>query len=494
MLAKNVLILLKTGLVLGLLSCNGGLTDASNPNLPSMPEPPTAAPPAPSPPGIAKKLLEFGWDNPRSDFVRQNIAQMQKRPFSGFTMLFGVGTNIFNKTAFSETDFAADRANLKATAFGSLTDNFFRMDTRHEEGWSWLSDADWNASLENVRQTTRTAKVGGFKGFFFDTEPYGPNPWDYSTAEYGGKSLEEVSKIVRARGRDFMRVVHQELPAAKIITLWAQSVINRQIGASGTITDSSWPLYIPFLEGWMDVAQGETFIDGNENAYFNLLEEDFNVERADFNDAIRLFSAENQRQYKKLTSFANSLSIDTHLNTYNSPRYFGFFAPSDADRLKLLESNIYLGLKTSDEYVWVYSEQMNWWTGALPVGAEAAIRSGATKFNAGQPLGFDITKMAGTTKQNFLDRIFIRGRITKAGKGLYGSATIESGIKDKQGKETACVIYNALGDYDCEFPYGWKGTLTPTLNGERFDPPTRDYNQYTSGPGAWLENQDFTAK
>ena len=95
------------------------------------------------------------------------------------------------------------------------------MDTRHEDGWSWLNDTDWNASLENVRQTTRTAKVGNFKGFFFDTEAYGPNPWDYSAAEYGPKSYAEVASVVRQRGRDFMNVVHQELPGAKIITLWA---------------------------------------------------------------------------------------------------------------------------------------------------------------------------------------------------------------------------------------------------------------------------------
>ncbi len=160
----------------------------------------------------------------------------------------------------------------------------------------------------------------------------------------------------------------------------------------------------------------------------------------------------------------------------------------------MLENNIYLGLKNSDEYVWVYSELMNWWTNALPAGVEDAVKNGLEKFNAGRGLGFDITAMAKGTKQKYLDRIFIRGRVVKPGESLYLRASVESGIVDKQGKETACVVYNEAGDFDCEFPFGWKGTLTPKLEGTVFDPPMRDYRQYNITPGAWLEHQDFNAK
>ncbi len=285
MVRNTAIVLLSLGVALNVLSCN--MSQSAPITAGGATVPPSSSAPS-------KKLIEFGWDNPRSDFVRQNIVSMQQKPFAGITMLFNVGTNIFNKTPYLEGEFSNDRDNLQDTNFGTLTDNFFRMDTRHETGWNWQNDNDWAAALENVRQTTRTAKVGNFKGFFFDTEAYGPNPWNYDPAKYNTKSYAEISSIVRARGRDFIRVVHEELPGAKIITLWAQSVISRQIGWSGAVTSSSWPLYIPFMEGWMDGAQGETFIDGNENAYFNLLEEDYTVERNDFNDAIRLFSAENQ--------------------------------------------------------------------------------------------------------------------------------------------------------------------------------------------------------
>jgi hypothetical protein len=47
-------------------------------------------------------------------------------------------------------------------------------------------------------------------------------------------------------------------------------------------------------------------------------------------------------------------------------------------------------LTTSDEYVWCYSERMNWWQNKVPDGAEAASRSARKKIADGQPLGFDI--------------------------------------------------------------------------------------------------------
>ena len=48
-------------------------------------------------------------------------------------------------------------------------------------------------------------------------------------------------------------------------------------------------------------------------------------------------------------------------------------------------------LTTSDEYVWCYSERMNWWQNEIPDGVEGAIRSARKKVADGQPLGFDIT-------------------------------------------------------------------------------------------------------
>ena len=440
-------------------------------------------------------MIEFGWDNPGSDFVRKNIVEMEKRPFAGFTMALSVGTNIFNRNAFAESEFTNDRNNLKATTFTTLSDNFIRMDTRHEAGWSWLNDSDWNAALENVRQTTRTAKIGNFKGIIFDSEPYGPNPWVYSSSAYGGKSYAEVAQVVRQRGRDFISAVHQEMPGAKILTTWFLSIIKRQLSEPGaTLETNGWALLVPFVEGWFDAAQGEVFIDGLEDTYFAMDEPDYKVQRDFFGSAGSLLSSENQSKYNTLVSIAGAAYIDGILNQfYRSPRFVGYYFKSDEERRKILESNAYYGLQTATEYLWVYSERMNWWTGDIPAGIEAVYKSAIDKINAGKPLGFDVKAIADRTRTDYYDRIFIRGNATEGGVSLYQRAVIQSGFNDANGAESACFIY-VDGQYDCQLPFGWTGTLTPYKKNTSFDPPMRDFSNLKTTPGKWIEAQDFTTK
>ena len=44
----------------------------------------------------------------------------------------------------------------------------------------------------------------------------------------------------------------------------------------------------------------------------------------------------------------------------------------------------------ADEYVWCYSERMNWWKNQTPPGLEPAIVSAQRKIAEGKLLGFDI--------------------------------------------------------------------------------------------------------
>ena len=55
---------------------------------------------------------------------------------------------------------------------------------------------------------------------------------------------------------------------------------------------------------------------------------------------------------------------------------------------------MYHALATADEYVWVYSEQPNWWTNEnIPAGFTEALGAAKAKHAAGQPLGFAIEQM-----------------------------------------------------------------------------------------------------
>ena len=60
-----------------------------------------------------------------------------------------------------------------------------------------------------------------------------------------------------------------------------------------------------------------------------------------------------------------------------------------------MEHNAYWSLVSSDRYVWVYSERMDWWNGRnLPGYLEDALRSAKKKVAEGKPLGFDVDEIA----------------------------------------------------------------------------------------------------
>jgi len=44
---------------------------------------------------MPKKIIEFGWDMPGTDFVKQNIGQMEKRPFDGLVVRLKAGKKVF---------------------------------------------------------------------------------------------------------------------------------------------------------------------------------------------------------------------------------------------------------------------------------------------------------------------------------------------------------------------------------------------------------------
>ena len=64
-------------------------------------------------------------------------------------------------------------------------------------------------------------------------------------------------------------------------------------------------------------------------------------------------------------------------------------------------------MTTSDEYVWRYSERMNWWLPPeklkkdriLPAGVEEALISARQKYEQGKPLGYDIKDMVEAARQ-----------------------------------------------------------------------------------------------
>jgi hypothetical protein len=152
---------------------------------------------------------------------------------------------------------------------------------------------------------------------------------------------------------------------------------------------------LPFLNGMIEAANpGTQLIDGNESSYYYETPTEFtdaykvmrHGAKVNVPDSLKAKFDEHHRA-------GNALYPD-HLYGLRPERKYisNYMTPQQQD--KWFEQNVYYSLKTSDEYVWLYGQHMNWWTGkGLPAGIIEAITSAKSKLENGQPLGFDTAKI-----------------------------------------------------------------------------------------------------
>lgn len=364
-----------------------------------------------------KKLIEYGWDVPYTDFVRRNIRQMEKFPFDGIVLRFKGGwkaspAHIFRKGVADPKEYAEDLENLKATKFNKFTDNFVLVWGTREKDWDWFNDNDWKSAERNIRLIASVAKAGGLVGICFDPEPYNGNPWHYpSLPNAKTKSFEDYWKRVRECGARFIRAIQSEFPNARILTFFQISILPDIVDIPDPkermerLSQHGYGLLPAFLNGILDAGNPNVIIiDGNEPAYYYRDRMDYlQAYHLMRQRALSLIAPENRRKYATQVQAGFALYMDYYFGLvpeeYEWGRLSHFLTPEE--RARWFEHNVYYALYTTDEYVWCYSERMDWWgtqkgapwLGLIPQGAEEAIRSAKEKIEKGQPLGFTIKEM-----------------------------------------------------------------------------------------------------
>src|SRR2546423_13818858 len=100
-----------------------------------------------------KKLIEFGWDEPSTEFLRAHIAEIEKSPFDGVVFVApwkkpggggggdGFMWDCWSKRAFTIEELQPAIDDLKATPFKKLKYNFLRIDTTPSKA-QWDKE-DW---------------------------------------------------------------------------------------------------------------------------------------------------------------------------------------------------------------------------------------------------------------------------------------------------------------------------------------------------------------
>jgi len=225
---------------------------------------------------LKKKIIETGWDVPYPDFIRDNIKEMEKRPFDGIIYRLNKYHHVFDLRPWKKEEFQKPLDILAEIKWDKFKDNFLLLYSANDWGMDWFNDDHWKKITRHMKLISKAAGVGGCVGVCFDPEPYGAIPWLYDK-EDKNKSFEQVSAQVRLRGAQFMRAIQTHMPELKVLCYLHFSYFSH-IGREPDAkirqqklleTNPGYALLPAFLLGMLEAAgPGVKMIDGNENSYY----------------------------------------------------------------------------------------------------------------------------------------------------------------------------------------------------------------------------------
>jgi len=321
--------------------------------------------------GTPKKLIEFGWDEPGTDFMREHISEMEATPFDG--CVFHVNYRkedgssgsftweCWGRKTFTDEEIKDAINDLKNTQFSKFTHNFLRFNVTPGDV-DWFDD--FTPILTNARLAARIAKQCGVKGILFDIEQYNSQLFNYSKQrDSADKSWDEYAQQTRIRGRELMETFQSEYPDITIFLTFGYCLPWVQMGGKKKLADVSYGLLAPLLDGMLDAANTASpypiIVDGCELAYSYKDTSRFaTTYKVMTEDALEIVGADAEK-YKSIFSFGFGVWMDNGWREHGwDTEDFekNFYTPAN------FEATVSTALRTSDEYVWIYTETPRWWT------------------------------------------------------------------------------------------------------------------------------------
>ena len=305
-----------------------------------------------------KKLIEFGWDEPDTQFMREHIAEMEKTPFDGCVFHINMTWQGWGEKKFTEADVKSAVDDLKAVKFQRFTHNFLRFNTTPAK-LDWFDDH--SAVMANAKLAAVVAREGKCPGLLFDIEQYEGNLFDYrKQRDRESKSWEIYAAQARMRGLEVMQAFQGGYPKLTIFLTFGYSLPWAESGqGKRALAECHYGLLAPFLDGMLDAAQeGVKFVDGCELAYGYKEPAQFEKEYAAMKTGL-LAIVRDQEKYRRHFSLGFGLWMDKDwrkvawdTNDFSK----NFFTP------QVFEGSVRKALQTADEYVWIYTESPKWWS------------------------------------------------------------------------------------------------------------------------------------
>jgi 7,8-dihydropterin-6-yl-methyl-4-(beta-D-ribofuranosyl)aminobenzene 5'-phosphate synthase len=313
--------------------------------------------------GQAKKLIEWGWDEPDTKFIRENIEKMEEHPFDGliFHVVSSQGGNftwdMWGSRKFEVDEFRHSIDNLKATRFQRFTDRFLRVNVTPGKT-DWFDNEAWSIVLNNFGVAATIAKEGACKGFMFDVEQYNDALFDYAKQKHREKkAFAEYQAKVRQRGREWMAEVNRHFPDITVLLTFGYRIAQPPEGKDRSA--SHYSLLADFLDGMLDGCSNDAkIVDAWEYSYPYKHEKQFQ----DGYETVKAESLEWTAQPEKYRHHVEAgfgiwmdcrwrqvgWNLDDLTKNHFTPKEF--------------EAAVGSALKLSDQYVWIYTEQPRWWT------------------------------------------------------------------------------------------------------------------------------------
>jgi hypothetical protein len=315
----------------------------------------------------AKKLIEFGWDEPDTTFMLRHVQEMEQRPFDGcvyhIRYLDANGRSgdfsleNWGHRSFSTNDLKTSIEELKRTKFRKFRHNFLRFNVLPGDV-DWFDD--FSPILNNARLAASVARQATNDGILLDVEQYKAPLFDARRQWLiGSKTFLQYSDQVRKRGSQLMEAFQQGFPNITILLTFGYSLPwNQSQAGKKDLALVEYGLLAPFLDGMVDAANGKArIVDGHEFGY-HYGPGDFTAGYHQMKTGV-LPIVRQRAKYVKVFSFGFGIWLDLDSqqrgwfvdkveNNPHSPREFGALVREALD--------------VSDEYVWIYSQIPRWWS------------------------------------------------------------------------------------------------------------------------------------
>jgi hypothetical protein len=321
-------------------------------------------------PDRPRRLVEFGWDEPDTAFLRAHLAEMERTPFDGCVFhanyrdadgkVGNLAWEFWGRRAFTEEELSGAFDDLRALDPRRFRSNFLRFNVTPAD-LDWFDD--FAAILTNARLAARHAREGHAAGILLDTEAYQGKLFDYRKQRHASsKSWDEYAEQARRRGREVMGAFQDGFADLTILLTFGVSLPWRQSdGGKRPLAECEEGLLVPFLDGLIAATKGRArLVDGHELSYGYRDPTRFAEAARTIKEGVLPLVADREA-YGRVVSAGFGLWMDYDWreqgwNTDDPSR--NYFTPEG------FEASVRRALDEADEYVWIYTETPRWWSDA----------------------------------------------------------------------------------------------------------------------------------